>query len=80
MEKVAIIKQIRIGVCDRGYASLSFHTFVSECEAAMQLLNWVEAKKVIEDAGVADVKDLEGKPCWVNEERGLIVFVKMWRK
>lgn len=77
--KLAIMKKVTIGVCDRGVAALMFHTFLSENEAAMQMLNWGEAKVAIEDSGVSDVRQLEGKPCWVREDHGLIIFIRMWK-
>lgn len=75
MAKVmAVIKRVRCGVGDHGVAYLQFTTFISECEAALQIFLWEEAKAIIEAANVSDVNHLEGKTCWVECEKGPIKF------
>lgn len=76
-EQLAIIKGVRCGVGDRGRAWLSFSTYVSDCSAALQIVEWDAAKQVLEDADVQDVHQLNGKPCWVEVDRGMIVFLRM---
>lgn len=77
MEKLAVIKNPVIGVDDRGHASLRFTTYVSESSAASQALNWEEAKTLIESADVSDVRQLDGKPCWVEQADGFIRFLRI---
>jgi len=78
-EQIAIIKNVKIGVGDRGRAWLSFDTYVSECAAALQVVEWDAAKQVIEDADVGDVHDLNGKPCWVETDGTFIKFLRVWK-
>jgi len=35
---------------------------------ALQILNWEDAGKLVEEAQVYDVKQLEGRPCVVESE------------
>ncbi len=73
---MAIIKDVRCGVGDRGRAWLQFSTYCSEASAALQIIEWEDAKDVIEAYGVSDVSQLEGKPCWVDiSAPGLITWI-----
>ena len=75
MKQLAIIRGVKCGVGDRGRAWLSFSTHTTECITALQIVEWDDAKKVIEDADVSDIYKLEGKPCWVEVERNTMLFV-----
>lgn len=73
---LAIIRRVQCGVGDRGRAWLSFSVYVTECSAALTILEWDRAKEVIEAYGVEDVQNLDGKPCWVDTSKpGLITWV-----
>jgi hypothetical protein len=80
MEKMAVIRDVGIGMRDAPYPCLWFSTYVSEAGAALQVLTWEQAEKLVRDTGVRDVRDLEGKPCWVEESAGMIKFVRVWAK
>ena len=77
-EKLAIIKNVRCGVGDRGVAWLQFDTYTSEHLAAMQIIPWGKAKDVIEAYGVSDVRDLNNMPVWVETDDSTILFKRAW--
>ena len=77
MKQLAVIKNVRCGVGDRGRAWLSFNTYITECSAAGQFVEWADAKKVLEDAYVEDVSQLNGKACWVEVSNGFIKFLEI---
>lgn len=79
-EVVAIIRNPIIGVGDGTKACLSFETFVDEGLAASHWVSWDEAKKIIEDAGVTDIKQLDGTACWVIHENNTQKFQRVWKK
>lgn len=76
MEQLAIIKNVRCGVGDRGSAQLQFDAYTSASTAALQVIDWDEAKTVIEAYDVSDVSKLEGKPCYVNKGDGTSTFAR----
>ena len=71
-EQLAIMKSVGFGCRDVGRPCLFFETFVSECGAALQILYGEDALKFIEDYGVYDVSELEGKPVWVDVKGNMI--------
>ena len=77
MEKLAIIKDVNIGVGDYGKPALWFTTYTSACSAALQVFGWKEAGELLEKAGVRSAMSLEGKSCIVEEGGGMIKFVKL---
>lgn len=66
---LAIIKEVRCGVGDRGVAWLQLSAFTSESGAALQIIDWAAAKDVIEAYGVSDVK-----------QPGLMTWVGPWKR
>lgn len=76
-EQLAVIRGVKCGVGDYGNATLSFSTYISECVAALQVVGWDDAKKLIEDAGVEHVDLLVGKTCWVEVGNGMIIFKRL---
>jgi len=81
-ERVAgIIRQVRFGLDDRDRLSLEFALYTSESTAAGQGIRDMDlVAAMLRDAGVSEVKDLEGKPCWAGQGDGLIVFEAMWKE
>lgn len=78
MEKqLAIMKDVGYGLRDTGRPCLFFSTYISEGGAALQVLFGKDANKVVTDTGVYDVKDLEGKPCWVKADGRTITFLEV---
>lgn len=79
-EQLAIIRRPRLGVTDRGIVALMFETYVTDSSAASQFIS-LEHEEQLEQAlqllrTVGDVRELEGRPCWVDVSRGgLIVYV-----
>ena len=50
--------------------------YISESAAAGQFVGWEDAAKIC--ARVSDVRDLEGKPCWVEVDGDRIRFLRLW--
>ncbi len=72
------MKDVGIGMRDGCGPCLWFTSYISEGGAALQILSWEEANKVIKDTGVYDVKNLEGRACIVDVSKvGLIQFVRV---
>lgn len=76
IKRLAIMKDVSLGCRDIGKPCIWFNTYITECDAALQILSWESAAKLIETAGVYDARSLEGKACWVEEDNGLIRFVE----
>lgn len=78
MEKqLAIMKNVGYGCRDTGRPCLFFSTYISEGSAALQVLFGKDADKAITDAGVYDIKDLEGRACWVKAGVHNITFLEI---
>lgn len=74
--EMAIMRDVRFGVGDRGRCWLQFETKVANGSAAMQYLEVEQAVPVIETYGVSDVHQLNGKPCLVDtSKQGLITWI-----
>jgi len=67
-EKIGIIKDVGFGCRDVGYPILFFSVYVSESVAALQILHHPYYVDFIKEYGVWDIKDLEGKPVWVEDD------------
>lgn len=80
-ETLAVARNVGFGNRDTGSPCLFFDTYVSEHGAALQVLTGDRAIEVIRATGVYDVKELEGRPCWVDtSDRGVIRFLRFWEK
>lgn len=77
MKKLAIMKDVGYGCRDTNGVCLWFDTYVTEGTAALQVLFNPEADKVIRASGVYNVRELEGKPCWVEDNQGMIHFLEV---
>ncbi len=75
-EQLAIIKDIGIGCRDTNWPVLWFTVYVSEVQAALTVLSWDDAYEVLKH--VREVRDLEGKPCWVDVDGNMIKFLRLW--
>jgi hypothetical protein len=76
-EQMAIIRNVGIGARDVGRACLWFDTYITESSAALQIVTWEDAAKIL--AKVYDVKELEGRPCVVDVQGQIIKFVRLWQ-
>ncbi len=77
-EQLAIIKDIGIGCRDTSSPVLWFTVYVSEASAALTVLSWDDAYKVL--GHVREIRDLEGKPCWVEVDGNLVKFKRLWSR
>ena len=77
-EQLAIIRRPGYGTRDfRGKVGLWFDTYTSETSGALQCLFGEDADRVFHESGVYSVEKLEGKPCWVECEGGMMKFLRM---
>ena len=75
-KKMAIIKNVGFGCRDfRGNVGLWFDVYLNESLASLQCFFGNDAIKVIKDYDVYDVKELEGKPCWIESEGNISKYV-----
>ena len=82
-EQLAIIEGVGFGNRDVGSPVLFFSTMLSEGTGALQILGGKEALDLIKAYGVYDVKDMDGKPIWVECNGGwggTIKVTRAWKK
>lgn len=77
-KQLGIMSRVHIGCRDVGTPVLSFEVHISEGSGALQVLSWSEAFDVLKK--VTDIRDLEGKPCWVETDGSYMKFLKVWDK
>lgn len=77
MRKMAIMKGVGFGNRDVGCPVLFFTAYIDDCVGSLQVLGTDKAIEVIKKSGVSDVKDLEGKPCWMECEGNLSKFIEL---
>ena len=76
--QLAIIREVGYGMRDCSRPVLHFTVYTDECSAALQVFSQPRADEIITEAGASDVRNLEGRACWVDtSDRGLIKFVKV---
>ena len=75
-ERMAIMKDVGFGLRDVGQPCLWFTTYIDEHMAALQVLRGKEIEKILVDSNSYDVKELEGKPCWVQIDGNIIKFLR----
>lgn len=73
---LAVIKGVGYGCRDIGRPCLFFETDCGD-GAALQVLQGKQAEKVIRDSGCYDIKNLEGKTCWVERGMGVMNFIEL---
>ena len=76
--EMAIIKGVGIGMRDCREPVLWFDVHIASGGAALQVLNWTEAKKLIADYSLYDVRNLEGKPCLVVRDQDYLRYHSAW--
>lgn len=77
-EQLAIIKGVGYGLRDIGRPCLSFTTYTEHNIGALQVFTiQKDIDKILTDSGVYDLKELEGKSCWVTCFDNKISFKRM---
>ena len=79
-EKLAIIREVGIGLRDTGRPILWFSVYSSETCGALQILGWDEAAALICAYDLREIQDLEGQPCWVKMGTDTMRYVRPWKK
>ncbi len=74
-KQLAVISEVGIGMRDNNFPCLWFTVHLSESEAALKVFPWEEAGEIIEDYGVRDAHDLDGKACWVEVADRIVMYV-----
>jgi len=77
--QLAIMRNVGIGMRDTNAPCLWFDTQTTESIGALQVLSWADAEQVIRKTGVYKVESLEGWPCWVEQDHGILRFIEAWR-
>jgi|HubBroStandDraft_6_1064221.scaffolds.fasta_scaffold3031126_2 hypothetical protein len=80
MRQMAVIRNVHVGGGDRGIPCLWFDTYISESSGALQVIDWETAGELLRKGNVYDVKELNGKPCWVEHDDNIIRFLELWTK
>jgi len=77
-EELAIIKDVGFGLRDGETPILWFEADMKGSGALLAF--WDEdALKFVKDNNVIDIKHLNGKPCIVSVDRGLVKFVRIFK-
>ncbi len=76
-EVMAIIKQVGYGNRDVGRPCLWFTTYLTESSTALHVFFGKQADDIIQSSEVYDVRELEGKPCWVTRHGQTIKFERL---
>lgn len=71
------MKNVGYGCRDTGEPCLFFDVYISDNTAALQVLTSTHAYQAIRESGVYDVRELEGKPCWVDVNGAFISFLRL---
>lgn len=77
MKKLAIMKGVDFGCRDVGRPVLWFSSHDGEGGAALQVVEGSSALDLIKKSGVHSIKNLEGKPCWVEVDGMSMVFISL---
>lgn len=77
MKQMAIMKNVGFGCRDCGYPVLWFTAYISESIASLQILGFDKALAILKKHNISDIKDLEGKPCWVESNGTSSEFIDL---
>lgn len=78
-KQTGIMRDVRIGCDDRfGKCRLMFTVYTDPSSAFGSYVDFPEAVALIERSDVADVKELEGKPCHWRSEGAYRRFDGLW--
>lgn len=77
-KQLAIIRGIGFGCRDVGRPVLFFSTYISEGAGALQIMGGKDAMDFISAYQPYDVKDMEGKPVWVECDGSIVKVVAPW--
>ncbi len=73
-EQMAIINEVGIGLRDTGKPVLWFTVHLLDGGAALNVFGWEGAAEIIKAYGLEEVGHLNGKPCRVEVQNGLIKY------
>ena len=74
---MAIMKDVGFGMRDSHFVMLWFTAYDTESSASLQCIPAEQAIELLKKHGISDIKNLEGKPCWIRYENGLVKFVDL---
>lgn len=75
-EQMAIIKNVKFGMNGSHFVQLWFEV-VGEGWGAGQSLSVDHAVDLIKEHNIDDIKYLEGKPCMVDIQNGVVTFLRL---
>lgn len=67
-KRMAIMRGVDFGLRDIGRPCLWFETYIDESSGALQVLTGEQITKLLEESGARSIRELEGKPCWVETD------------
>ena len=73
-KQMAIINEVGIGLRDTAKPILWFTVHLLDGRAALNLFTWEQAAEIIEEYGLEEVSSLNGKPCQVEVEDGMMKY------
>ena len=76
---MAIIKNLGVGIRDTHQACLWFEVYISENGTSLQILFGKVMLDFIKAADCYNILAMEGKPCWVDVDRGSMKFLRLWK-
>lgn len=74
--RLAIMKNISFGVRDRNKACLWFDVNDGNY-GSLQCLPVKYAVNLIEKHNITDIRNLEGKPCWIEVDNNIMKFIDL---
>lgn len=78
MLEIAKIKEVGFGVRDTNQVWLYFTVELESGSCSLQMLPAQEGIDLIKAQGLRDVKNLNGKMCWVRKDGMLVQYERMW--
>jgi hypothetical protein len=77
-KQLGIIKNVRYGLRDIGRPCLSFTVYTDSMSSSLQCFTiQKDIDKILKDANAEDIRDMEGKSCWVKIENNMVHFIEM---
>ena len=71
---MAIIKEVGIGLRDTSKPILWFTVQILDGRAALNVFSWEQAAEIIEEYSLDEVSSLNGMPCQVKVEDGMMKY------
>ena len=74
--EMAIMKHVSFGLRDTNHAAIWFDVSMLGCGSLLSIPR-NDVIKFMEENDISDLRNLEGKPCVVNRDGGMVTFVRL---